>query len=175
MHHKASQASGRHRRDGGRPSGNSRGRSVKRGPKARTHPQSFGQASHRTAISGLPCWYMKMASSPERTCGAASTPTARNSHPTRLRRRRETARAPITVHELKSTITDKLEPIESELITTSAAPAASMASPAAASDQASRDTVRVLISLSRDCRWDAAHHSRLAPSGDVHVDPPMLV
>ena len=85
------------------------------------------------------------------------------------------ARAPIIVHELKSTITDKLEPIESELITTSAASAASIASPAAASDQASRDTVRVLISLSRTAVGTLPITVVLAPSGDVHVDPPMLV
>ncbi|HMA08654.1 MAG TPA: hypothetical protein VKP68_12355, partial [Ramlibacter sp.] len=51
----------------------------------------------------------------------------------------------------------------SKLIATSAAPAASIASPAAASDQASQDALRVLISLSRDRRNRARHdrHGRL--------------
>src|SRR5262245_59049150 len=106
---------------------------------------------------------MKMASSPGRNCAAASTPTARNSHPTRLRGCRGTASAPITAHEPKSTITAALEPTASELITTSAAPAASIASAAPAIDQASQDALRVLISLSRDRRNRARHdrHGRL--------------
>jgi hypothetical protein len=136
---------------------------VKRDPKERFHTQFAGQASHWTASSGPPWRYKERASSPVKICIAATTPVARNSHPTRLPGCRETASAPITAHEPKRTIIAALKPTMSKLIARSAPPAASIASPAAASDQASQDALRVLISLSRDRRNRARHdrHGRL--------------